>query len=173
MTGQVSEAAENILTDMKADGYLIKPVVPERVRVLFRALLDPQNIDRDAEVALVSVEDDSRKEMIQALGDRGLHVFAFHDSKALERHLRVDVPDLIVVDSNAKAGVGLDLCRMVRYTGGTVYTPILLIVDQPSRTLVVKAIRLRINGILKRPFAPNELGNRAIGLLKQADSRKK
>ncbi|MFT5368299.1 MAG: DNA-binding response OmpR family regulator [Candidatus Latescibacterota bacterium] len=171
MTGQVSEAAEKILTNLKADGYLIKPVIPERVRVLFRALLDPQNLDRDAEVALVSL-DDSRKEMIQALGDRGLHVFAFDDSKALERHLRVDVPDLIVVDTNAKAGIGLDLCRMVRFTRGTVYTPILLIVDKPSRTLVEKAIRLRINGILKRPVGPDELGNRAIGLLKQADSHK-
>ncbi|MGA1197152.1 MAG: response regulator, partial [Candidatus Latescibacterota bacterium] len=34
MTGQVSEAGEAILLDRKADGYLVKPVIPERVRVL-------------------------------------------------------------------------------------------------------------------------------------------
>ena len=173
MTGQVSDSAEDILTDMKADGYLVKPVMPERARVLFRALLDPQNLDRDAEVALVTADIKDREEMVKVLGDRGLNVFAFDDEKALLRHMRLDPPELILVDMDAKLGIGLDVCRVVRFSHGTVYTPILLIVDKPARTLIEKALRLRVNGILARPFVPEELGKRAIKLVRQADSRRR
>jgi len=173
MTGQVSDAAEDILTDMKADGYLVKPVLPERVRVLFRALLDPQNLDRDAEVALVTADGTDAQEMARVLGDRGLNVFTFDSAKALQRHVRLDPPELVVVDMDTRLGVGLEVCRELRFTPGTVYTPILLLVDKAKRSIIERALRLRVNGILARPFVPEELGHRAIRLVKQADVHKR
>lgn len=173
MTGRVSDAAEDILTDMKADGYLVKPVIPERVRVLLRALLDPRNLDWDAEAILISAEEVEREALTLALEDRGIQVVAFNDSKSLLRHIRTDVPDLVVVDLNERLGVHLGLCHVLRRIRNTVYMPILLIVQTPSRTLIEKAIRMRINGILTRPFTSDVLGERAIQLVKQADFQKK
>jgi len=172
MTGQVSEAGEAILLDRKADGYLVKPVIPERVRVLLRALLEPHNLDRDAEVVLVAEKDEHREKMIRVLGERGLNVFAFDAPKPLLRHIRINPPELVIIDIHVQVNMGLELCRVVRFTPGTVYSPILLIVDKPSRNVIEKAIRLRVNGILARPFEPEELGSRAINMVKQSEARK-
>lgn len=172
MTSRISEAAEEILTDRRADGYLVKPVDLERLEVLLNALLDPQNLDRDAEVALISAFPKDREVLEGVLNDRGVRVFSFDDEKPFFRHVHVDEPDLIVMELNPKLGVGMDVCREIRVTRTSAHIPILLIVERPSRKLVEQAIRLRVNGILVRPFDPDEVGDRVINMLKQADFKK-
>ena len=71
ITGHISREGEAILTDQKADGYLIKPVIPERMRVLYKALLVSQNLGREADDVAVD-KDASTLELIErGLSDRG------------------------------------------------------------------------------------------------------
>lgn len=172
MTSRITDAAEKILTSRHADGYLVKPCDPERTVVLLNALLDPDNLDRDAEVAVLSAYAEDREVMETALQERGILVYGFDDGKPFLRHVNRDEPDLIVVDLNPSLGIPIGVCREIRFTYNTAHIPILLLVEKPSRSLIEQAVRVQVNGVLTRPFQPEVLGDRVINMLKQADFKK-
>jgi len=172
MTSRITQTAEKILTSRRADGYLVKPCDPERTAILLDALLDPENLDRDAEVAVLSAYPEDRDVMESALQGRGVLVYGFDDDKPFLRHVNRDEPDLIVVDLNPSLGIPIGVCREIRYTYNTAHIPILLLVEKPSRRLIEQAVRAQVNGVLTRPFEPEALGDRVINMLKQADFKK-
>ena len=53
MTGSLSPEAEDVLTDLKADGFLLKPVNQRRLQILLRALLTTDGLDRAIDVIAV------------------------------------------------------------------------------------------------------------------------
>ena len=112
------------------------------------------------------------KQIEETLSDRGLSVTLVADLDDALRYIRNKSPDLILTDLDLTPHSGFDLCRAVRFTRGVAFTPILLMMDQPSRTDVQKALRLRVNGILVKPFGHDALGKRVIALLKQAQRKK-
>lgn len=173
MTGQVSKQGEAVLTDRRADGYLIKPVISQRLRILFRALLSPFNLGRQVEVVVVDKDHESTRQIENALSERGIYAISFDDTRKAFRHIRDEHPDLVIVELALGKESGFDLCRFIRFTPGIAYTPILLVASRASRETVARAVRLRLNGILLKPFQMEEFVKRAIHLLRQATQPRK
>ncbi|MDA0745218.1 MAG: response regulator [bacterium] len=173
MTNNMTDHGEAILVDRKASGYLIKPVIPERMRILFSALLSPQNLGRPAEVVAFVPDTDTSKLIEKTLNARGLHVVSFPIMHQAMRYIKNDPPDLILVSLIPSQEIGFDFCRAIRFTPGIAYTPILALVSGPSREMVTRAVRLRVNGILAKPFNPEELAKRTLHLLRQANTARK
>ena len=168
MTGHISRHGEAILTDRKADGYIIKPFLPRRVQALLRALLIPANLGRETEVLAVIADQELRKLTEAALGGRGLYVTIVQDARNALRYLNSDATDLIVAELRLVWGHDLDLCKTVRRSHETTFTPILLIAESASPEDITKAVKYRVNGLLIKPFAAEELARRALDLLRQA-----
>lgn len=171
MAGHVSERFEAILTARSASGYLIKPVIPKRLRALFRALLSPHNLGRDAHVLVVD-PDASASELVEdRLAARGLFVSSAKGIREALRCINDDPPDLIITELDLGNRSGLDLCRSVRTTRGIAFTPIMILTTGPARDSVVKALELRVNAIVRKPVETDELVDRVLQLLRQAIAR--
>ena len=168
ITGSISDEGEAILTSLKADGYLVKPVIPRRMEALFRALLSPQNLGREAQVYGVDRDAATLKTIEYTLGERGIYVTAFADVNKALHSIRRDAPDLIVTELNLGAHSGVELCRAVRSMPDLAFIPILVVTDNPSKANVLKAVKLRVNGFLSKPFGREELVKRVFHMLQQA-----
>lgn len=171
MTREVDDEGEALLTSRRADGYLIKPPIPRRVDSLFNALLSDEGMGEQADVTVVDTSKETLDRIDACLSDRGLYVYGFEDPDAAYRHIRSRGTDLVVVELELFPGSGLELCRSIRYTSGIVYTPILLTASRPTRRDIERAVRLRVNGVLKRPVDEEELGERAVAAIRQSRSR--
>jgi DNA-binding response OmpR family regulator len=168
VTGYMTGQGEAILTDQRADGYLIKPVIPKRVHTLLRALLYPQNLDRATEVVAVDRDVKMLQLMEDTLSERGVYVNSFDNVRKAISQIRIAPPDPIITELALSIDSGFDLCRVIRSSKGITFTPILVITSEASPENVKKAIELRVNGFLAKPFAPGQLVEKVFHLLRQA-----
>ena len=168
ITGSVTENSEGMLSSAHADGYLIKPVGNTDMNILLRALLYTQNLGRQAVVVVVDDEADALEAMQTSLTRRGLHCEPFTDAgKAIERILR-EPPDTVVLDYMLRGLTGFDVAARMRNSASTRHIPILMITSHSTSDVVQKAVELKINGFVAKPFDPKSFGDRAIQILKQS-----
>lgn len=168
ITGYISEQGESILTDRKADGYLVKPVDRRRIQSLLRSLLYPRNLGRAAEVVAVDDDQGILRLIDHVLSERGLYVIPFEDADEALRHISRTPPDLVIIDLFLPGMDGFDLCRTLRQNPDTARIPLLILTASPSRENVTKAIQLGVNGFLAKPFNPEALGEKVVQVLRQA-----
>jgi DNA-binding response OmpR family regulator len=168
ITGYINEQGESILTDRKADGYLVKPVDRRRIQSLLRSLLYPRNLGRAAEVVAVDDDQTTLQLIDHALGERGLYVIPFEDADEALRHISRTPPDLVITDLGLPGLDGFDLCRAVRTSPDTARIPLLILTASPSRENVVRAIQLGVNGFVAKPFDPEALAEKVVQALRQA-----
>ena len=167
VTGFIPENSEEMLSSAQADGYLTKPVDGTDLNILLKALLYAQNLGRQANVVVVDDEADALEAMQTSLTRRGLHCEGFTDAgKAIERILK-EPPDLVVLDNLLRGLTGLDVAARIRNSGHTRHLPILMITSSPTTEVVQKAVELKVNGFVAKPFDPKAFADRAIQILKQ------
>lgn len=168
ITGFISSEGESMLTNRKADGYLVKPVDQRRMQVLLRALLFSHNLGRAAEIVVVD-DDPVILDAIEAgLGKRGLEVTCFTDANEALRYIREHKPDLAIVDLVLPSMNGLDLCQILRSDSDVGLIPLFMITADPSRENVRRALDLQVNGFITKPFTPHEIAERVLAALRQA-----
>ena len=168
ITGYISEQAETILTSSQAEAYLTKPVNHQRLQTLLKALLFPQNLGRPAEVLVVDDDKSIRVAIDRTLSKRGLYVHTFEDPSEALRQIREKPPELFIVDLMLAGTDGFDFCRTLRSDPDTAQIPILILTAHPSRENVMKAMQLRIDGFIAKPFSPEELAERVLRTIRQA-----
>jgi CheY-like chemotaxis protein len=168
ITGYISEQSESILTDRKADGYLLKPIDRRRLQTMLKALLYPQNLGRPAEVVLVEDDPATCRAVEQGLEGRGIFVITFDDPGRALQHVSRTTPDLLILDLILPGADGFDLCRTIRSSPDTARVPILVITENPSRENVARAIQLSVNGFLAKPFHTTALCEKVLQLIRQA-----
>lgn len=167
ITGFVPENSREMLSSAQADGYLVKPVDATDLQILLKALLYAQNLGRRAEAVVVDDEADALEAMKTSLTRRGIHCDGYTDAgKGLERILR-DPPDIAVLDLMLRGIDGLDVANRIRNSPHTRHMPILIITANPTEDAVGRAVRLKVNGFMAKPFDPKSFGDRAIHILKQ------
>lgn len=171
-TGHITDQGEALLTSRKADGYLIKPIKPRRLSVLFRALLRPDNLDRATEAVVVDRDPAALSLIEDTLGDRGIQVHPFKDIRRAMYHIEDDPPDLVITEVNLGKENGLALCQDIRSSRDVPYIPILITTADTTRQNVVKAAKLHVNGFLSKPLSSEILGARAMDLLRHTVDKK-
>jgi CheY-like chemotaxis protein len=171
LTGYITEEGESLLTRAEFDGYLVKPVDHDRLRVLLRALLYPHNLGRAAEVVAIDDDRGTLRLIDTALSKRGLFVETYADTGEAVQRIRKKSPDLILTDLGLPGMNGLDLCHRWRSDPDTCLVPILILTSSPTRENVLRAIDLGIEGFVAKPFNPKELGDKVIQALRMSVTR--
>lgn len=166
VTGFIPENSAEMLSSAQADGYLTKPVDQTDLGILLKALLFSQNLGRQATAVVLDDEADALEAMQTSLTRRGVHCEAFTDAgKAIERILR-EPPDIAVLDYMLHGLNGLDVATRIRNSAHTRHMPILMITSSPTTEVVQKAVELKINGFVAKPFDPKSFADRAIQILR-------
>ena len=167
LSGNISEQGERLLVDRHIDGYLVKPVVPRRLQILFRALLLPGHLDRRTEAVVVDRDHSAIAAVEEALGDLGVYTKAFDNVRKAMHFIAGDPPNLVVTELAVGRHSGFDLIEDIRRSRDLPYIPILAVTTAPTRDQIRRAAGLHVNGILPKPLNIDALKSRALKLLEQ------
>ena len=63
---------------------------------------------------------------------------------------------------------GFELCRIFRQSEKTAQMSILILIADPSRENVEKAVQLAVNGFVAKPFDPRNLSEKALKAIRQS-----
>jgi len=120
----------------------------------------------------ILVVDDSltmRKIIVNSLSRLGFKevVEAENGKKAFES-LSKGGADLILTDWNMPEVSGLELVQMVRGNEALKKTPILMITTNSAKEEVVEALKAGVNNYLVKPFTPEALKEKILGVVPNA-----
>lgn len=120
----------------------------------------------------ILVVDDSltmRKIIVNSLSRLGFKevVEAENGRKAFES-LSNGGADLILTDWNMPEVSGLELVQMVRGNDALKKTPILMITTNSAKEEVVEALKAGVNNYLVKPFTPEALKEKILGVVPNA-----
>ena len=128
-----------------------------------------------AEKRILVVEDSpTQAQMVRmVLRREGYRVLLAADGpQALELFQTEDV-DLVLLDLNLPGKPGLDVCREIKKTGGTEFTPVIIVTDRSDVDSKVKGLRVGADDYLPKPFDTGELlaRTRAMLRIKETEDR--
>lgn len=167
LTGFITEQSESILTSQQADGYLVKPVEHSRLKILLRNLLAAPSSAQSGAIVVVDDDDDVCRAIEHALARRGLTTTAFNAIPSALDHIRQTHPDLIILEIVFPEASGFDLCRRLQEHPETADIPVIVLTAEASRQNLMQAIQLRVRGFIAKPFAPNEVAERILKILRR------
>ena len=151
VTGYVPENAHEMLTNGDMAGYLVKPVNLEELQILLKGLLFLGNLGRQAEALIIDDEADALEAMKVAFERRGIFCDCYTDpGEAMERLKRSPV----------------DIAQRLRSDPEPRYMPLRIITSSPTTEVVQRAVEMRIDGFVAKPFDPKVLGDRVIQALR-------
>ncbi|MGZ2483011.1 two-component system cell cycle response regulator [Rhizobium pisi] len=117
--------------------------------------------DENAQVLLVDGRANSQERIIKALKPVA-DVLALSDPQAALFEAAESAFDLVIVNANFDDYDPLRLCSQLRSLERTRFLPILIITEQGSDEMVVRALDLGVNDYIVRPVDPNELVARSL-----------
>jgi len=98
----------------------------------------------------------------------GFQAIAAPDAASALQRIRMDAPDLIVLDLGLPDRNGLDVLREVRRSGDT---PIIILTARGEETDRVVGLELGADDYMVKPFSPKELVARIRAVLRRVESR--
>ena len=117
--------------------------------------------DETAQVLLVDGRANSQERIVKALKPVA-DVLALSDPQAALFEAAESAFDLVIVNANFDDYDPLRLCSQLRSLERTRFLPILIITEQGSDEMVVRALDLGVNDYIVRPVDPNELVARSL-----------
>ncbi|MBX5229235.1 PleD family two-component system response regulator [Rhizobium sp. NLR9b] len=117
--------------------------------------------DEAGQVLLVDGRANSQERIVRALKPVA-DVLALSDPQAALFEAAENTFDLVIVNANFDDYDPLRLCSQLRSLERTRFLPILIITEQGSDDMVVRALDLGVNDYIIRPVDPNELVARCL-----------
>lgn len=116
---------------------------------------------------LIVVEDDKeiRTLLVDLLTKEGCYVRAAKDAVELDRLLRSEIPDLLVLDLMLPGEDGLSICRRLRVEHAF---PILMLTARAEDIDRILGLEMGADDYLPKPFNPRELLARIKAILRRA-----
>jgi two-component system phosphate regulon response regulator OmpR len=120
---------------------------------------------------LAVVDDDARiRDLLRRyLGQEGFEVLAAEDARALDRLLRREWVDLIVLDLMLPGEDGLSICRRLRAAHDA--TPILMLTAKGDDVDRIVGLEIGADDYMAKPFNPRELLARIQAVLRRQPHR--
>jgi putative two-component system response regulator len=119
--------------------------------------------------ARILVVDDNRENAIltrELLHTDGYEVRIAENATRAEDYLRLELPDLILLDVVMPGKSGIDLCRELKSKPETRLIPVVMITGLTDRDDKIRAIDAGADDFLNKPIFPEELFARVKSLLK-------
>jgi CheY-like chemotaxis protein len=120
----------------------------------------------------VLVVDDSlsvRKVVEKTLQGRGIHVLAAASGREAIERIERERPDVVICDVVLPDKDGYQVCEFVRAHPAVAGTPILLISGVNDNAVRSRAVEVRSDDVMFKPFAADDLARRIDGLLAGAN----
>jgi len=92
-------------------------------------------------------------------------VFEAGDGSAALEILKKETVSLILSDINMPKMDGLQLLAELRANDQWKQLPVVMISTESSQTKVMEALRLGAKGFIRKPFVPDEIGDKLTGLV--------
>jgi len=118
-------------------------------------------------VLLVDDDPDLREVVAAMLEAVGLHIGTVGTAEEALERVRIDAPDLVVLDWNLPGMSGLDLCRVLRADARLAHLPVLFLTAHSATQDMVEAFAAGADDYVVKPFRAAELGARIFGLLRR------
>lgn len=129
-------------------------------------LRDEGRIEEPGQVLLVDARASSHERIIKALKPIA-SVVAISDPQAAIFEAAESPFELVIVNANFDDYDPLRLCSQLRSLERTRFLPLLLITEQGSDEMTVRALELGVNDYIVRPVDPNELVARTLTQIKR------
>ncbi len=171
LTGFIPEHGESILSDRNADGFLTKPVDQEHLTSLLASLLTASRPDQIPEVVVLDDDAEALATLEHVLTRAGLKVFSFQDIGMALDHVKNQPPSLVSVDLMMPHASGFDLVEAMRRDEKLAGIPIVIVTAEPSRENVKRALQLKVNGFVSKPFDARALTEKVRQVLRQSGIR--
>ena len=118
-------------------------------------------------IALIEDEADLASLASTALAKEGFKVTTFLTADSFLRSLRIDLPDLILLDLMLPDADGLDVCRMIRRHDDWRAIPIIMVTAKGGETDRVLGLELGADDYVVKPFSSKELAARIRAVLRR------
>jgi len=119
-------------------------------------------------VAIVEDEDDIRALVGAGLKKERFRVREFADGRTFLASLRVEKPDLVILDIMLPDTDGFAVCRGLRADRVTAAVPIIMLTARAEESDRVLGLELGADDYVVKPFSPKELGARVKAVLRRA-----
>jgi CheY-like chemotaxis protein len=109
---------------------------------------------------LILIADDSpiiQRKAQRILQDEGFEVQTVSNGVAAIKKLPVMQPALVLADVSMPGKDGYEVCEFVKTSAGLRHVPVLLVGSDLEPYDAQRGARVRADGIIKKPFAPNDL----------------
>jgi len=156
ITGYMSQEGQEVLTSRDISSFLVKPIDLEEMAREVRNILSPP-AERPPRILAVDDEEDTRLLVSTCLKKAGFEVRTVAAGR--EALARVDYfkPDLVLLDIVMPDMNGFEVCRQLRSKPVTANVPVIMLTVKSSAEYVKKAVSLKINGYIVKPFNPDTL----------------
>ncbi len=126
---------------------------------------------RDLVMKVMVVEDehDIRDILKNLLEDEGFEVVAFDSGMNLLEDLRINEPDLLLLDQILPGKTGVEAVREVRSSEKFAKLPIIMVTGLSGEEDKVAALDLGADDYVTKPFYPKELAARIKALARRSD----
>ncbi|WP_298768124.1 response regulator transcription factor [uncultured Fibrobacter sp.] len=117
------------------------------------------------------VEDDAevREMEAYALKSSGFEVLAFDCGKAVDEQVKVNVPDLFILDIMLPGEDGLSILKRLRSQENTRDIPVIMLTAKGTELDKVKGLDLGADDYMAKPFGILELISRVRAVLRRSD----
>lgn len=145
-----------------AIGYIIKPINPDKLvekAAAYINMLRPQVLIADNDPLIL-------KFLERKYAESGFRPILAQDGK-IALDLAIDTkPDLIVLDQTMPGLSGLEVFEKLKETESTRDIPVIMLSARNQKPEIEKALAAGIRDYMTKPFDPDTLMKRSIGLLK-------
>ena len=168
ITGYMSDEGQEVLTSKDIAGFLVKPIELRELAQMVRQVFTPAAQDRRQRILAVDDEEDARLLVSTCLEQAGFEVETAQDGQeALDKVKRFQ-PDLVLLDVMMPRMDGFETCQRLRAQPATASLPVIVLTAKSSAQYVKKAVSLKINGYIVKPFDSEALVDRIRQVLQGA-----
>jgi CheY-like chemotaxis protein/c-di-GMP-binding flagellar brake protein YcgR len=156
ITAYMNQEGQEVLTSKDISSFLVKPIDLDEMATMVDDVLTGPKI-RKPRIMAVDDEEDTRLLVSACLGKAGFDVEVASGGKAALARIGKFRPDLMLLDIAMPEMDGFEVCRRLRAQPTTANLPVILLTAKSSPEYVKKAVTLKINGYVVKPFKPKTL----------------
>ena len=169
ITAYMNQEGQEVLTSKDISSFLVKPIDLDEMATMVDGVFAEPEVSKPRIMA-VDDEEDTRLLVSACLEKAGFDVEVASGGKAALARIGKFRPDLVLLDIAMPEMDGFEVCRRLRAQPATANLPVILLTAKSSQEYVKKAVALKINGYVVKPFKPKALLDRIRKTLRLATS---
>ena len=120
-----------------------------------------------AKIFIVDDEEDILDLVDYVLSKEGYQVKRFSSGEEILKHIKTELPDLILLDLMLPGVDGLDVCKVLKNTPDTAHVPVIMLTAKGEEADIVTGLELGADDYIAKPFSTKILLARVKAVLRR------